>query len=177
MYQAIFPEEGNEYLQASARLAEMTTACKAVWKLKPLPSGVLVFHVYSCILVFFFSFLFFDILSDLRMVRWCIRLTHLTLVCVVIKYHLVQVWQNLNKKIKTFGLAARNHLSPSLPLLFSLYFFSQNKYFFVAALVKLFIKKYQLGGKTRAKSISAIGPKKNFFSCHRETCTFSTCTS
>ena len=34
----------------------------------------------------------------LRMVRWCIRLTRLTLVYEVIRYRLVQVWQNLKKK-------------------------------------------------------------------------------
>ena len=33
----------------------------------------------------------------LRMVRWCIRLTRLTLVCKVIRYRLVQVRQNLKK--------------------------------------------------------------------------------
>ena len=32
-----------------------------------------------------------------RMVRWCIRLTRLTLVCEVIRYRLVQVRQNLKK--------------------------------------------------------------------------------
>ena len=31
------------------------------------------------------------------MVRWCIRLTRLTPICEVIRYHLVQVKQNLNK--------------------------------------------------------------------------------
>ena len=35
---------------------------------------------------------------SLRMVRWCIRLTRLTLVCEVIRYRLVQVRQNLKKK-------------------------------------------------------------------------------
>ena len=45
---------------------------------------------------------FFEILSDLnqavpswRMVRWCIRLTRLTLVCEVIRYRLAQVRLNL----------------------------------------------------------------------------------
>ena len=33
----------------------------------------------------------------LRMVRWCIRLTRLTLVCEVIRYRLVQIRQNLKK--------------------------------------------------------------------------------
>ena len=59
----------------------------------------------------FTFFFFFEILSDLnqavpnhladenqtRMVRWCIRLTRLTLVCEVIRYRLVQVRQNLKK--------------------------------------------------------------------------------
>ena len=35
-----------------------------------------------------------------RMVRWCIRLTRLTLVCEVIRYRLVQVRQNQKKKKK-----------------------------------------------------------------------------
>ena len=56
---------------------------------------------------------FFLVLSDLNqavpnhladesqtMVRWCIRLTRLTLVCEVIRYRLVQVRQNKNKKRK-----------------------------------------------------------------------------
>ena len=68
---------------------------------------------------------FFEILSDLsqavpnhqKMVRWCIRLTRLTLVCEVIRYRLVQVRQNLKKRL--FGLAARNRLSLFLPLSFS----------------------------------------------------------
>ena len=50
--------------------------------------------------------------------RWCIRLTRLTLVCEVIRYCLVQVRQNFKKK-KDFGLAARNRLSLPLPLSFS----------------------------------------------------------
>ena len=36
----------------------------------------------------------------MRMVRWCIRLTRLTLVCEVIRYRLVQVRQNQKKKKK-----------------------------------------------------------------------------
>ena len=39
----------------------------------------------------------FEILSDLKMVRWCIRLTPLTLVCEVITYRLVQFRQSLKK--------------------------------------------------------------------------------
>ena len=35
----------------------------------------------------------------MRMVRWCIRLTRLALVCEVIRYRLVQVRQNLKKKM------------------------------------------------------------------------------
>ena len=60
-----------------------------------------------------------DHLNRLRgkMVRWCIRLTRLTLACEVIRYRLVQVRQNLEKRL--VGLAARNRLSLSLPLSFS----------------------------------------------------------
>ena len=36
----------------------------------------------------------------MRMVRWCVRLTRLTLVCKVIRYRSVQVRQNLKKKKK-----------------------------------------------------------------------------
>ena len=43
--------------------------------------------------------------------------TRLTLVCEVIRYRLVQVRQNLKKRL--FGLAARNRLSLFLPLSFS----------------------------------------------------------
>ena len=61
-------------------------------------------------------FSFFEILSDLnqavpnhlaggRMVRWCVRLTRLTLVCKVIRYRLVQVQQNLKKKMSTLIFA------------------------------------------------------------------------
>ena len=39
-----------------------------------------------------------------RMVRWCIRLTRLTLVCEVIRYRLVQVRQNQKKKKSTIVL-------------------------------------------------------------------------
>ena len=40
-----------------------------------------------------------------QMVRWCIRLTRLTIVCEVIRYRLVQVRQNLKKRkcTLTFG--------------------------------------------------------------------------
>ena len=44
------------------------------------------------------------------MVRRCIRLMRLTLVCEVIKYHLVQVRQNLKKKIKTGVLVFICHM-------------------------------------------------------------------
>ena len=69
----------------------------------------------------------------LRMVRWCIRLTRLTLVCEVIWYRLVQLQVRQNLKKRLFGLAARNRLSLSLPLSFSSssYFlsFSKQKWF------------------------------------------------
>ena len=76
----------------------------------------------------FFFFFFFEILSYLnqavpdhlanesqtrqpdtspdhpqKMIRWCIRLTCLTLICEVIRYRLVQVWQNLKKKKNFWG--------------------------------------------------------------------------
>ena len=59
---------------------------------------------------------------------WCIRLTRLTLVCEVIRHHLVRVRQNLKRK-GLFGLAARNRLSLSHPLSFSSssYFLSFSK--------------------------------------------------
>ena len=50
------------------------------------------------------------------MVRWCIRLTRLTLVCEVIRDRLVQV-HKIKKRL--LGLAARKRLSVSLPLSFS----------------------------------------------------------
>ena len=59
----------------------------------------------------------------LRIVRCCIWLTRLTLVCEVIRYRLAQVRKNLKKKKKKkkkdFGLAARNRLSLYLRLSFS----------------------------------------------------------
>ena len=51
--------------------------------------------------------------------RTLLWLTRLTLVCEVIRYRLLQVRQNLKKKKRLFGLAARNRLSLSLPLSFS----------------------------------------------------------
>ena len=47
------------------------------------------------------------------MVRWCIRITRLTLVCEVIRYRLAQVRAKISKSL--LGLAARNRLSLSLP--------------------------------------------------------------
>ena len=47
----------------------------------------------------------------MRMVRWCIRLTRLTLVCEVIRYRLVQVRQNQKKKKeKDIELVAHSEL-------------------------------------------------------------------
>ena len=46
----------------------------------------------------------------LRIVRWCIRLTLLTLVCEVIRYRLVQVRQNLKKR-HSIALAKRLKMS------------------------------------------------------------------
>ena len=90
---------------------------------------------YACTLLhskwfslIFFIFFILRFCRTWKMVRWCIRLTRFTLACEVIRYHLVQVWQNLKKK-KLFGLAARNRLSLSLPLSFSSspYFLSFSK--------------------------------------------------
>ena len=66
------------------------------------------------------------ILLRMRMVRWCIRLMRLTLVCEVIRYRLVQVRQNLKKK-RLFELAARNHLFVFHSLLRLISFLSQYK--------------------------------------------------
>ena len=46
----------------------------------------------------------------MRMVRWCIRLTRLTLVCEVIRYRLVQVRQNHTHKKKDIELVAHSEL-------------------------------------------------------------------
>ena len=54
--------------------------------------------------------------SYLKMVRWCIRLMHLTLVCEVIRHRLSQVWQNLKKRRQIGG--PQSPLSLSLPLSF-----------------------------------------------------------
>ena len=56
----------------------------------------------------------------LRMVRWCVRPTRLTLVCEVIRYRLVQVRQNLKKKIFKCGFDTRNSSKDNTKLLFKL---------------------------------------------------------
>ena len=71
-----------------------------------------------------------------RMVRWCIRLTRLTLVCEVIRYRLVQVRQNQKKKKKKKNRFIDHHVSEfvfnwRLPgrrrtLLLNFYFFVQH---------------------------------------------------
>ena len=45
-------------------------------------------------------------IHHLRMVRWCIPLTRLTLVCEVIRYRLVQIRQNLKKSISALNWTA-----------------------------------------------------------------------
>ena len=55
-----------------------------------------------------------------RMVRRCIRLTRLTLVCEVIRYRLVQAWQNLKKRLRVGGLQSPFSISSSFVLLFIL---------------------------------------------------------
>ena len=46
------------------------------------------------------------------MVRWCIRLTRLTLVCEVIRYRLVQVRQNQKKTQVLHDFSAKRHDIP-----------------------------------------------------------------
>ena len=54
------------------------------------------------------------------MVRWCIRLTRLTLVCEVIRYRLVQVRQNQKKTFRVGGPQAPFSISSSFILSFVL---------------------------------------------------------
>ena len=56
----------------------------------------------------------------LRMVRWCIRLTRLTLVCEVIRYRLVQVRQNQKKTFRVGGPQSPFSISSSFILSFVL---------------------------------------------------------
>ena len=80
--------------------------------------------------IYYFQLLlvtFFEILSDLnqyttgpsssKMVLWCIRLMRLTFACEGIRYHLVEVRQNLNKRL--FGSVASTRFSRSHSLSFS----------------------------------------------------------
>ena len=55
-----------------------------------------------------------------RMVRWCIRLTRLTLVCEVIRYRLVQVRQNQKKTFRVGGPQSPFSISSSFILSFVL---------------------------------------------------------
>ena len=62
------------------------------------------------------------------MVRWCIRLTRLTLVYKVIRYRLVQVQQNKKKTVRVRGPQAPFFFSSSFILSFiSLPFFLNTK--------------------------------------------------
>ena len=54
------------------------------------------------------------------MVRWCIRLTRLTLVCEVIRYRLVQVRQNQKKTFRVGGPQSPFSISSSFILSFVL---------------------------------------------------------
>ena len=54
------------------------------------------------------------------MVRWCIRLTRLTLVCEVIRYRLVQVRQNQKKNFRVGGPQSPFSISSSFILSFVL---------------------------------------------------------
>ena len=64
-----------------------------------------------------------------RMVRWCIRLTRLTLVCEVIRYRLVQVRQNQKKTFRVGGPQSPFSISSSfiLSFVFNTSFLSQYK--------------------------------------------------
>ena len=53
------------------------------------------------------------LVCEVRMVRWCIRLTRLTLVCEVIRYRLVQVRQNQKKKKKKKKKKSKYYLRDS----------------------------------------------------------------
>ena len=52
-------------------------------------------------------------ITSVRMVRWCIRLTRLTLVCEVIRYRLVQVRQNQKKITSVLGKHVAPPFSPN----------------------------------------------------------------
>ena len=68
------------------------------------------------------------------MVRWFIRLTHLTLVYEVIRYRMVQVRQNLKKKdFRVGGLQSPFSISSSFLLFFVLlpFFLNTKNDFFV----------------------------------------------
>ena len=54
------------------------------------------------------------------MVQWCIRLTRLTLVCEMIRYRLVQVRQNLKKRLRVGGQQSPFSISSSFILSFVL---------------------------------------------------------
>ena len=70
------------------------------------------------------------------MVRWCIRLTRLTLVCEVIRYRLVQVRQNQKKTFRVGGPQSPFSISSSFILSFVLLpFFLNTKIFQFVELV------------------------------------------
>ena len=77
---------------------------------------------------------------SLKKVRWCIRLTRLTLVCEVIRYRLVQVQQNPPKKSsRVGGPQSPFSISSSIILFFVLFpFFLKTKIPSLLATLTLF---------------------------------------
>ena len=93
-----------------------------------------------------------------RLALWCIRLTLLTLVCEVIRYHLVQVQKNV-KKITVQRLlhtCVVNLLSDSNQFLFSLFFFYGALLFFFVVLFLYRLKKEHDQLRLTAMSISYL---------------------
>ena len=83
----------------------------------------------------------------LRMIRWCIRLTRLTLVCEVIKYRLVQVRQNLKKRTFRVG-------GPQSP------FSTSSSFILFFVLLPFFLNtkwKLPVSHRLMASSISVLG--------------------
>ena len=96
-----------------------------------------------------FTFDLRTLVPNLRMVRWCIRLTRLTLVCEVIRYRLVQVQQNLKKRLSGWRPAITFlylFLFPSLLRLSS--FLSQYK--------KSSVIKWRSGQRTQSKNTISV---------------------
>ena len=93
--------------------------------------------------------------SDRRMVRWCIRLTRLTLVCEVIRYRLVQVRQNQKKASKRLSLSLPLSFSPSS---YFLYFSIQKMKVIMAGSRRVFVLFLILGRRADHPMIFHIFP-------------------